>query len=125
MKTETELSNLKCLKATPKAKPYRIADRGGLALLVTPEGGKLWRWRYRFNGIPRQMAFGTYPEVPLVDVRALHAQARQLLASGTDPMAVRKGIKEKAKVRIEQPKEKTVEYLIREWFKWWKTDKNR
>jgi len=52
VKSETELSNLKCQEATPRAKPYRIADRGGLALLITPVGGKLWRWRYRFQGVP-------------------------------------------------------------------------
>jgi hypothetical protein len=68
MKADAELSNLKCDKAKPKAKPYRIADRGGLALLVTPEGGKLWRWRYRFNGVAQQMALGKYPDTSLAAV---------------------------------------------------------
>lgn len=129
MKAETELSDLKCRKATAKAKPYRIPDRGGLALLVTPEGGKLWRWRYRFGGVPRQMALGKYPDVSLVNARVHHAQERQLLANGVDPMVVRKETKqqqkvERAKVEVERPKGLTFESLTRAWLKWWRRDKN-
>ena len=29
--------------AKPTDKPYRLADSGGLCLLVPPSGGKLWR----------------------------------------------------------------------------------
>ncbi len=122
-----ELSDLKCRKAAPKAKPYRIADRGGLALLVTPEGGKLWRWKYRFDGKQKQMAFGKYPDVSLVKARDYHFQARQLLANGVDPMAVRKVAKEEKKIaaiEVKQPKGLTFEDLTRAWFKWWKADKD-
>src|ERR1035441_1434065 len=72
------------------------------------------------------MALGKYPAVSLADARAHHAQARQLLAKGIDPMAARKEVKEqkKAEVKVEQPKGKTLEYVIREWLKWWKADKN-
>jgi hypothetical protein len=30
-------------------KAYKRSDSGGLHLLVTPAGGKLWRWKYRFS----------------------------------------------------------------------------
>ena len=30
------------------AKPYKLADMGGLHLLVKPTGARLWRFRYRF-----------------------------------------------------------------------------
>src|ERR1035437_3629568 len=128
MKADVGISNLRCLKAIPKAKPYRIADSGGLALLVTPEGGKLWRWRYRFHGKMKQMAFGKYPDVSLADARLHHAQARQLLANGVDPMAVRKEVKDQKKVervKVDEPKGLIFEGLIRKWFVWWKTDKNK
>ena len=46
-------------KATPK--PYKLADSGGLFLAVMPTGGKLWRWKYRFDGKEKLMAFGSYP----------------------------------------------------------------
>jgi integrase len=129
MRTDIELSNLKCQKARPKSKPYRVADRGGLALLVTPEGGKLWRWRYRFAGKMKQMALGKYPDVPLAEARLRHAQARQLLANGIDPMAFRKETKEQKKIElaeaaVEQPRGLTFEALTRKWFVWWEKNRN-
>jgi Arm DNA-binding domain len=47
--------------AKRKNKPYKLADSGGLCLLVAPSGAKLWRWRYRFTGNEKLMALGEYP----------------------------------------------------------------
>ena len=33
--------------AKPQAKPYKLHDERGLFLLVTPAGGRLWRYKYR------------------------------------------------------------------------------
>ena len=97
--------------------------------MIMPTGGKLWRWAYRFEGRSRLMAFGKYPDVPLAEARKRHANARQLLANGVDPMALRKEVKEQKKVKqieamVKQPKGHTFETLARKWFAWWKTDKN-
>jgi integrase len=78
-------------------KPTYLFDGHGLHLAVQPNGVKLWRWKYRFNGAARLMSFGQYPVVTLVKARELHLEARQLLASGVDPMARRKA--EKAATR--------------------------
>lgn len=121
------LTDLKCREAVPREIPYRIADTGGLHLLVTPVGGKLWRWKYRFDGKQKQMAFGKYPDMSLTNARDYHFQARKLLANGIDPMALRKDVKEQKKeaVReVEKPKGLTFEDLTRAWFKWWKADKD-
>ena len=32
--------------AKPRERDYKLADSGGLYLLVTPAGGKLWRLKY-------------------------------------------------------------------------------
>ncbi|MFK8252659.1 Arm DNA-binding domain-containing protein [Ancylobacter terrae] len=45
----------------PASKPLKLSDSGGLHLLVTPTGGKLWRVAYRFDGKQKQFAFGAYP----------------------------------------------------------------
>lgn len=52
-------------KAKPQPIAYRISDRGGLYLQVSPAGGKLWRWKYRFDGKEKLMSFGSYPDVSL------------------------------------------------------------
>ena len=35
--------------ASPDSKPYKLADGGGLCLLISTTGAKLWRSRYRFD----------------------------------------------------------------------------
>ena len=35
---------------------YKLSDSGGLYLAVMPQGGKLWRWKYRFDGKEKLMA---------------------------------------------------------------------
>jgi len=44
------LSSLALSKAKPRDKPYKLADGHGLYLLVTPQGGRYWRMKYRFDG---------------------------------------------------------------------------
>jgi hypothetical protein len=44
--------------AKPDGKPFKLADGGGLCLLIAPSGAKLWRWRYRFDGKEKMMASG-------------------------------------------------------------------
>ena len=46
--------------AKPKDKKYKLADGGGLCLLIQPWGGKFWLWRYRFDGTEKNMTFGEY-----------------------------------------------------------------
>jgi integrase len=80
-------------KAKPQDKTYRLSDGGGLYLSITATGSKLWRWKYRFEGREKLMAFGLYPDISLAQARDRHAEARKLLATGIDPMAKRKAEK--------------------------------
>ncbi|GJL90436.1 MAG: hypothetical protein DHS20C04_00950 [Hyphococcus sp.] len=41
------LSALQIKNAVPKDKPFKLSDGGGLHLLITPNGSKLWRVKYR------------------------------------------------------------------------------
>ena len=86
--TDTEIRRA---KATPKM--YSLSDSGGLRLDVSPSGGKLWRWKYRFAGREKLMALGKYPQVSLTMARKRHAEGRELLAAGEDPMTQRKAVK--------------------------------
>ncbi len=77
-------------KAKPSDKPIRMFDGGGLYLEISTAGGKLWRWKYRFQGKEKRLALGTYPDVSLSEVRTRHADARKLLSAGVDPSEQRK-----------------------------------
>ena len=103
-------------RATAGELDYKMADARGLFLLVTKAGGKLWRWKYRFEGQEKKMSFGQYPEVTLAEVRVLHAAARRLLASGVDPMARRKA----EKTAIRESNELPFRLIASKWHEHWK-----
>jgi hypothetical protein len=113
--TDTEIK-----RARPSDESYRMADSGNLYLWVTPSGGKLWRWAYRFEGKQKLMTFGKYPDVSLARARERHAQQRSILAEGIDPMAQKKA--EKTAVRIAA--ENSFATVAGKWLGHWKDDKS-
>ena len=82
-------------KAKPAAKPLKMADGGGLYLLLRPDGARWWRWDYRrpVTGKRNTLSLGTYPDTGLAEARARHVEARKVLASGVDPGEQRKAEK--------------------------------
>ena len=113
--------------AKPAGKPYKLADGGSLCLLVATSGAKLWRWRYRFDGKEKMMAFGEYPAVSLKEARDLHFSARKTLAAGTDPMAERKSEAEAKQKETEDQRrqaENSFEKIGRKWWAWWSVSKS-
>lgn len=83
--TDTQIKALK-----PAPRPIKHSDGGGLHILVSPNGGKLWRLSYRYDGKQKTLALGAYPVVSLSDARAQRNDAKKLLASGVDPSWQRK-----------------------------------
>jgi hypothetical protein len=63
--------------AKPRDKEYKLADGGGLYLLVTPSGGRLWRLKFRVLGIEKKLAIGRYPHVSLGEARKARDAARE------------------------------------------------
>jgi hypothetical protein len=61
------LTDLQVSKAKPRQKQYVLFDGGGLFFLVTPSGGKLWRFKYRLGGKSKLLALGIYSAVSLKD----------------------------------------------------------
>lgn len=88
--TPVALTDVAIRKAPLPSKPKKLADGGGLFLLLNPNGAKWWRLKYRFNGVEKLLSLGTYPETGLADAREKRDVARKLLASGRDPSAQRK-----------------------------------
>jgi integrase len=83
------LTHFDIQNATAEAKPYKLADSGGLFLLIQPNGSKLWRLKYRHHGTERSLSFGPYPNVSLAEARSKRDEAKRLMSEGADP-AVRK-----------------------------------
>lgn len=71
------LSGLAAKNAKPRPAPYKLADSGGLYLLVQPAGGKLWRLDYRFLGKRKTLALGKYPAIGLADARKARDAAKR------------------------------------------------
>ena len=91
-KLATPLTDVQSRTAKPKDKPYKLADGGGLYMLVNTDGAKYWRMDYRFAGTRRTLAFGKYPEVTLAEARDRRLAARKLLDQDVDPGQEKKSV---------------------------------
>lgn len=100
-------------KAKPGDKPAKLADGGGLYLLLRPDGARWWRWDYRrpVTGRRNTLSLGTYPETGLAEARARHGEARKALAAGIDPGEQRKAEKAAGLERAGN----SFEVVAREW----------
>lgn len=54
------LTGIAIRNAEPRAKPYKMGDAFGPLVLIQPSSGKLWRFKYRFDGREKKLAIGTY-----------------------------------------------------------------
>lgn len=97
------LSDTAINNAKPGAKPIKLSDEKGLFLLVTPAGGKWWRFDYRFHGARKTLSLGVYPSVGLRQARDIRDQYRQAVAEGIDPSVIRK--EEKAAQRADKARQ--------------------
>jgi len=104
------LTDVQVRNAKPQAKEYKLSDGGGLYLLVSPTGGKLWRFDYRLNDKRKTLSFKTYPEISLSDARQRREDARKLVANGVDPGEIKK-----AQKAIEQAQAETFKVVTLEW----------
>ena len=105
------LTDLAVRSAKAPTKPQKLFDSGGLFLIVTPAGGKWWRFKYRFGGKEKLVSLGTYPEVSLRQARNRRDKAKGLLSNHIDPSQARKDNKEAS-----QAAGNTFETIAREWF---------
>jgi len=90
--TDTAIRNAKA-----KEKPYKLSDAGGLFLLVTPAGGRLWRVKFRVGGKEKLLSLGGWPDVSLANARKERDKAREALAGGADPAREKQLAKHRAK----------------------------
>lgn len=107
------LTDVKVRTAKPLDKPYKLADGGGLYLLVNANGSRYWRMKYRVMGREKLLSVGVYPDVSLAVARQKRDEARRSLAAGDDPGAIKKAEKQARKIATAN----TFESIAREWHK--------
>lgn len=106
------LTDAAAKNAKPGPKPRKLSDSGGLYLLVTPAGGKWWRFKYRMSGKEKLLSLGVYPDVSLRQAREARDIARRDIAAGIDPSEKRKATKAASAAAAAD----SFEVIAREWF---------
>jgi integrase len=82
MLTDVALKNLK-----PKEKPYKVTDRDGMYVLVSPKGSVSFRLDYRLNGRRETVVLGRYDKagISLARARELCIDAKRMIREGRSP----------------------------------------
>ena len=82
MLTDTKLKSLK-----GQGKAYKVADRDGLYVVVSPKGTVTFRYDYRINGRRETLTIGRYgPDaMSLAEAREQLMEARKLVHDGISP----------------------------------------
>jgi len=111
MRARHRLTHAAVRTARPRERPYKLADGGGLYLLVNPDGSRYWRWKFRHAGREKLLSLGTFPDTPLASAREHHEALRRDLAAGGDPSAERR----ERKVRSGTASANTFEAVARAW----------
>ncbi len=97
MLTDVALKNLK-----PKRKPYKVTDRDGIYVVVTPTGSISFRLDYRINNRRETLTLGRYGAdgITLFKARELGMEARRKVKEGISPAIE----KQRDKARIKSAK---------------------
>ena len=91
------MSEVAIRKAKPGKKSYKLSAGDGLWLFIEPNGSKLWRYRYKFNGNDTTLSLGSYPETSFLEAKEKRFAAQKLLQNGINPSSKRKEEKRLAK----------------------------
>lgn len=105
-------TSLRQLKSNPQARRHKLADSGGLYLLVDGTG-RYWRLDYSYAQRRKTLALGVYPVVSLAQARRLRDEAKSQLADNIDPMAAKRERKQAAVTAADS----NFESVARAWLK--------
>ncbi len=94
MLTDTKLKNLK-----PREKLYKITDRDGLYVAISPKGTISFRYDYRINGRRETLTIGKYGAdgIGLAEAREKLVEAKKLVSQGISVASVKRDGKNKIK----------------------------
>lgn len=106
MLTDAKLKSLK-----PQQRAYKVADRDGLYVSVSPAGGISFRFNYRVNGRQETLTLGRYGVggMTLAEARTALIEARKTLAGGQSP----------ARTKTERAQRKKAQETFAVWAERW------
>lgn len=107
------LNDAKLKAATPRKKPYKLADKDGLYVIVSPAGGVAWKWNFQLNGRQKTLSLGRWPAISIKEARRRLMAAKAQLSDGTDPAAAKQERKQASKPNTAA----TFEIIARDWHK--------
>lgn len=105
------LTELECMNADSKDKPYRLLDGGGRYLDVIPSDAKYRRLKYRYGGKEKRLAIGVHPAVTAGQTREKAQDEERKLSEGRNPSAEQRAHELAVKVTVER----SFEAVAREW----------
>jgi len=85
-----KIQKLTALAVKNLSKPGYHSDGAGLYLQISPTGSKSWVFRYTRQSKQHELGLGSVQAVPLATARVKADEMRLQLATGTDPLQVRK-----------------------------------
>lgn len=96
----------------PRDKAYKLADGGGLYLMVNTNGSKYWCMKYRFAGKEKSSHSEPPPDISLAEARIKRDETRKTLANDKDPGEVKKAELLAQKLSVAN----TFEAIALEWY---------
>lgn len=97
MLTDTKLRNLK-----PKDKLYKVNDRDGFYVAITPAGSISFHYNYSIHGRQEAITFGRYGVggITLAEARERLGEAKKMVSAGKSP--AKEKARDKARVKDEE-----------------------
>lgn len=105
------LTDMKLRALKPGDRPYKVGDRDGMYVVVSPGGTISFRYNYRLNGRQETLNIGKFGPggISLAEAREKLMEARRMVSLGKSPA----GEKQRAKAAIRE--QKTAEEICRDW----------
>jgi hypothetical protein len=85
-----QVKRLSARSVATLTKPGRHSDGDGLYLVVDASGARRWLFMFRWGGKLKEMGLGGASTVSLSDAREKAADARRIVASGRNPIELRR-----------------------------------
>lgn len=85
-----KLTSLALSRVKRKGTRFKLADGGGLYLLVPPTGALKWEMAYRWQGKQRTASIGHHPDIGLAQARVEREKIREQLQASIDPAAAKR-----------------------------------